>query len=58
MRESSEVDLGVREVAGFVIVFGGLRRDDVHGMLLKKAWEDVGVETIAFEEWVIWLELE
>ena len=37
MSESSDEDLGVREVAGFVIVFGGLRREDVQGMLLKKA---------------------
>jgi hypothetical protein len=43
MRESSDEDLGVREVAGFVMVFGGLRRDDVQGMLLKKVWEDGSV---------------
>jgi hypothetical protein len=49
MSESSEEDFGVREVAGFVIVVG-CRRDDVHGMDLKKSNEEV----IDVMVWRIW----
>jgi hypothetical protein len=41
MRESSEEDFGVREVAGFV-VSEGVRREDVQGMDLKKSYEEEG----------------
>lgn len=41
MRESSEEDLGVREVAGFVMI-EGVRRLHVQGMDLKKSYEEEG----------------
>jgi hypothetical protein len=40
MRESSEDDLGVRDVAGFVMMEEGVRREDVQGMELKKVDEE------------------
>jgi site-specific recombinase XerC len=40
MRESSEDDLGVRDVAGFVMMEGEVRRVDVQGMELKKVNEE------------------
>jgi site-specific recombinase XerC len=40
MRESSEDDLGVRDVAGFVMMEEGVRREDVQGMELKKVNEE------------------
>jgi hypothetical protein len=39
MRESSEEDLGVREVAGFVMT-EGVRSVEVQGMDLKKSYEE------------------
>jgi hypothetical protein len=41
MRESSEEDFGVRDVAGLVMVEEEVKRVDVQGMELKKVKEEV-----------------
>jgi hypothetical protein len=40
MRESSDEDFGVREVAGFVMMEEEVRRKDIQGMELKKVNEE------------------
>lgn len=43
IRESSDEDLGVRERGSAVIVVVRSRREDIHGMLAKKAWDGEGL---------------
>jgi hypothetical protein len=44
MRESSDEDFGVRDVAGFVVMEEEVKRVDVQGMELKKVSEEVREE--------------
>lgn len=49
INESSDEGFGVRERGSAVNVVEGSKREDVHGMLAKKAWEGERFGAMVFE---------